>query len=111
MTFLEDEGMVVRQVGRGTFVSASARPSMAEVIRRIDGASPADMMEVRLLLEPAAAAFAATHASLEELAAVQEAHRLASAAADMPTFETWDTEFHHRIVGCSRNDLFREIHN
>jgi DNA-binding FadR family transcriptional regulator len=111
MTLLEDEGVVVRHVGRGTFVSGGARPSMTEVIRRIEGASPADMMEIRLLLEPAAAAFAAADASVEELASMQEAHRLASAAVDMRTFENWDTEFHHRIFACSRNDLLREIHN
>src|SRR5438128_8206509 len=52
-----------REVGRGTFFEAGRDPSLGEIARRMEGSSPADMMEIRLLLEPAAAAFAATNAS------------------------------------------------
>jgi DNA-binding FadR family transcriptional regulator len=77
----------------------------------MEGTSPADMMEIRRLLEPAAAAFAATNASNSELNAVREAHETARDSTDMPTFEHWDAEFHHRIFACSRNDFLKEIHN
>jgi DNA-binding FadR family transcriptional regulator len=77
----------------------------------MEGTSPADMMEIRQLLEPAAASFAATNASAGELNAVREAHKIACASQDMPTFEHWDAEFHHRIFACSRNDFLKEIHN
>lgn len=73
--------------------------------------SPADMMEIRQLLEPAAAAFAATNASATELNAVREAHQIACDAKDMPEFEHWDAEFHHRVFACCRNDFLKEIHN
>jgi GntR family transcriptional regulator, hexuronate regulon transcriptional repressor len=63
------------------------------------------------LLEPAAASFAATNASATELNAVREAHKVACESEDMPTFEHWDAEFHHRIFSCSRNDFLKEIHN
>ena len=46
-----------------------------------------------------------------ELNAVREAHKIASESQDMPTFEHWDAEFHHRIFACSRNDFLKEIHN
>lgn len=108
---LEASGAVVRQVGRGTFLSAANGSSLAAAVTRMEGTSPADMMEIRQLLEPAAAAFAATNASLGELNAVREAHEAASAALDMPSFEHWDAEFHHRIFACSRNDFLKEIHN
>ena len=111
MDLLEEEGAISRQVGRGTFINALERGGLAQAIARIEGASPADMMELRLLLEPAAAAFAATNASKAELAIVEEAHRAALAATEMPEFERWDTEFHHRIFACSRNELLREMHN
>ena len=77
----------------------------------MEGASPADMMEIRQLLEPAAAAFAATNASATELGKVAEAHRHAVAATVLPDFEHWDAELHHRVFACSRNELLREIHN
>jgi DNA-binding FadR family transcriptional regulator len=30
---------------------------------------------------------------------------------DMPDFERWDVEFHHRIFACCRNDFLKEIHS
>ena len=111
VSFLEDDGTVVRHVVRGTFLTATNPASMAAVVGRMEGTSPADMMEIRQLLEPAAAAFAATNASAMELNAVREAHKIASESQDMPDFEHWDAEFHHRIFACSRNDFLKEIHN
>jgi DNA-binding FadR family transcriptional regulator len=108
---LEEDGVVVRQVGRGTFLSAADANSLAGSITRMAGTSPADIMEIRQLLEPAAAAFAATHASDSELNAVRDAHRTAVEAQDLPTFEQGDAEFHQRIFACSRNDFLKEIHN
>jgi DNA-binding FadR family transcriptional regulator len=108
---LEEAGMIARQVGRGTFLVSANANSLAGAIARMEGASPADIMEIRQLLEPAAAGFAATNASAGELNAVREAHQAAIDATDMPTFERWDAEFHQRIFACSRNDFLREIHN
>lgn len=102
---------ITREVGRGTFVEAKDGGALADVIVRMEGASPADMMEIRQLLEPTAAAFAATNASATELGKVAEAHRHAAAATALSEFERWDAELHHRIFACSRNELLREIHN
>ena len=108
---LEQNGTVVRQVGRGTFLAAANANTLSAAVTRMEGTSPADMMEIRQLLEPTAAAFAATNASVGELNAVRQAHEAASAALDMPDFEHWDAEFHHRIFACSRNEFLKEIHN
>ena len=102
---------LTREVGRGTFVSNAPDPALSDIIRRMAGASPADMMEIRLLIEPAAAAVAATNASSAELGRVAEAHGEATAASEMPEFERWDSELHHRVLACSRNELIREMHN
>jgi GntR family transcriptional regulator, hexuronate regulon transcriptional repressor len=109
--FLEKDGTVVRHVGRGTFLTTADPASLVSVVSRMEGTSPADMMEIRQLLEPAAASFAATNASFGELADVREAHDTACEAVGMPEFEHWDAEFHHRVFACSRNDFLREIHN
>ncbi len=111
VNLLEQDGMVVRQVGRGTFLADVNPNSLAAVVGRMEGTSPADMMEIRQLLEPAAASFAATNASSNELNAVREAHQTARDSTDMPAFEHWDAEFHHRIFAYSRNDFLKEIHN
>jgi DNA-binding FadR family transcriptional regulator len=111
VSFLEADGTVVRHVGRGTFLTATNPMSITSMVTRMEGTSPADMMEIRQLLEPAAAAFAATNASATELSAVREAHQTACGARDMPDFEHWDAEFHHRVFACCRNDFLKEIHN
>lgn len=108
---LEDRGTIQRHVGRGTYLSPATDPSMLEAVSRMAGSSPADMMAVRLLLEPAAAESAATTASAAEISAVREAHDAACNTTDLLEFEHWDAELHHRIFGCCRNELLREIHN
>lgn len=108
---LERDGILVRRVGHGTFVANHETNTLAATVVRMEGTSPADMMEVRLLLEPAAAAFAATNASASELGSVREAHEAACAADPMPEFEHWDAEFHHRIFACCRNEFLKEIHS
>jgi DNA-binding FadR family transcriptional regulator len=84
---------------------------MSEIIGRMAGASPADMMELRLLLEPLAASNAAIHASSAQLAAIEEAHGEATNASDIVTFERWDSALHQRIFSCSRNELLRGIYD
>ena len=107
---LEKDGLLIRHVGRGTYLRDEPAEGVAAIVKRIEGTSPADMMEVRLLLEPAATGFAATNASSSALVGIAEAHARAIAATDMPEFEHWDAEFHHRIFSCTRNDLLREFH-
>ena len=109
VSLLADEGIVSRQVGRGTFLAGSGAGSFGAIIARIQGTSPADLMDVRLLLEPATAAAAATTASDAQLEAIRQAHQAAVAATDMPTFEDRDADFHQRIFDCTRNELLKEI--
>lgn len=108
---LEEDGVLTRHAGRGTYLQTQKTGSLGGIVRRMEGASPADMMEIRLLLEPSAASFAAINASASQLAAIEAAHRHATNAGDMPEFEKWDTELHKLIFECSRNELLREIHN
>ena len=57
---LEQRGLIVRQVGRGTFVKAESRPALADgLLAKMRNASPVDLIEVRLIIEPQAAALAA----------------------------------------------------
>lgn len=111
VSLLEEDGTVTKQSGRGTFLQAEQKDTLALAVARMEGTSPADMMEIRLLLEPSAAQFAATNASTGELNLVREAHQIACDSTDMPEFEHWDAEFHNRIFACSRNDFLKEIHN
>jgi DNA-binding transcriptional MocR family regulator len=55
----ELDGSLVRVVGRGTFVKGNAGARPREFLGRLRDASPTDIMEVRLIMEPQAAALAA----------------------------------------------------
>lgn len=111
MNILRDEGAISRHVGRGTFVNTTPNPTMMQIVARMEGASPADMMELRLLLEPLAASNAAIHASSTQLAAIEKAHIEATNATDIMSFERWDSALHHHIFSCSRNELLRAMYD
>ena len=104
------DGSLVREAGRGTFIKPAAGAGFAEVMQKLIGVSPIDMMAVRQILEPRAAALAATNASISEIEAIAAAHAAAAAASDMETFERWDGEFHHRVFVASRIELLNYLH-
>jgi DNA-binding FadR family transcriptional regulator len=83
------DGTVLRQVGRGTFLRRDAKDDFLNIIQKLSGVSPIDMMAVRRIIEPRAAALAATNASagaLEEIAAV---HSASVAAFEIEAFENF----------------------
>ena len=105
-----EEGALSRQVGRGTFLVDGANLGAVDLLGRLVGASPMDMMAVRSIFEPRAAALAATQASAGELDAIAAAHAAAVNALDVEGFERWDAELHQRIFAATRNDLLSGLH-
>jgi len=103
------DGTVARHVGRGTFVNGEVS-ELANIVQRVTGVSPADLMAARLIVEPQAAATAAKNASSSDLLAIAEAHERASQARQTEEFEHWDTQFHHRVFAATRNELLVSIH-
>ena len=106
---IANEGTVARQIGRGTFLN-SAPSELATIIQRVTGVSPADLMAVRMIVEPQAAAIAAKNASLSDLQAIADAHQQATQALQTNEFEHWDTQFHQRLFAATRNELLVSIH-
>jgi DNA-binding FadR family transcriptional regulator len=104
------DGSVTREVGRGTFLRHDSRFDFMNVIQKLTGVSPIDMMAVRQIFEPRAAALAATNASASDIREVALAHSAAVEAVDMETFEHWDAELHQRIFSASRNELLNHLH-
>jgi DNA-binding FadR family transcriptional regulator len=104
------DGCLTREVGRGTFLRHDGRLDFRNVIQKLTGVSPIDMMAVRQIFEPRAAALAATNASANDIHEVALSHAAAVEAVDMETFEHWDAELHQRIFSASRNDLLNHLH-
>ncbi|MDT7532029.1 FCD domain-containing protein [Sphingobium sp. SA2] len=110
---LEDQGKIVRHIGRGSFV-AEARPQMVSdaqaLLDRVIGSSPAEVMEVRLVLEPWAASLSATRATSADLAAMRECFERAEASVDIPEFEIWDGRLHEVIIASAKNELLSGLY-
>jgi DNA-binding FadR family transcriptional regulator len=104
------DGTVMRQVGRGTFLRRGGNGDFLNVIQKLSGVSPIDMMAVRQIFEPRAAAMAATNASASDLEGIASAHSTSIGALEMETFERWDAELHQKIFAATRNELLNHLH-
>jgi DNA-binding FadR family transcriptional regulator len=103
---LEHEGTVVRHVGRGTFLAdTAAQPGGAAP----EDTSPAEIMQVRLLVEPPVSALAArvaTQADLDHIGNFLDRGGRSQAFQD---FEAWDTQLHRAIAQAAHNGLLMNM--
>ena len=106
---LEREGLINRQVGRGTIVSEKPGEQYLPILDRFLDASPLDILNLRIYIEPQTAAEAARNASERELAHIVDADRRASQAEDLLTYDHWDNEFHRLIYAAARNEFLSEF--
>lgn len=79
------------------------------ILQRLTGASPMDVMNVRLIIEPQAAAAAVSNATVADIDAIRHAHDMAEAQDDLDGFEHWDGEFHRLIYSATRNELLMSL--
>jgi len=103
---LEHEGLITRHVGRGTFLTEA-------VTHKVDGApadtSPAEIMQVRLLLEPQVATLAARMATQADLDRITACLDAGGASADFEGFEAWDARLHRAIAQAAHNGLLMNM--
>lgn len=106
---LETEGRVWRHVGRGTFVGQRSELGAERLSPALRMTNPAEVMEVRLIIEPRIASMAALRASPAEIDHLVECLRHGGAAADTATFERWDGELHRTMACAARNSFLLAI--
>jgi DNA-binding FadR family transcriptional regulator len=113
---LEGQGKITRHVGRGSFV-AEARPAPDgrtadghHLVHRIQGASPVEVMEVRLMVEPLAAELAAMRATAEDLQRMDDCLAHCERAGDVAEFEHWDGMLHVAIVSAAKNGMLSALY-
>lgn len=105
LAVLEENGLVWRHVGRGTFIGARPVLNLDDITFLRELASPEQILESRTAIEPALAQLAATHctkADLEEISARAERCRR---AADWRSYEAWDNKLHDAIARATHNKL------
>src|SRR5690606_18128174 len=100
---LEQERLVSRRVGSGTFVNFRA-PSDAEDIA--EQTSPVELIEVRLAIEPHMVRLAVLNATARDIDRLSEIMtRMAAGSIDSETFTEFDEQFHLLIAEATRNPL------
>lgn len=102
---LELEGAVSRHVGRGTFVGAP--PAAAAAIA--GSASPMELMDARLSLEPVIAREAALRARKDDLARLRLCVRRFGEEEEFAGFEEWDVAFHRAVAEATQNPIFLTV--
>ncbi|MGY4646916.1 FadR/GntR family transcriptional regulator [Mycobacterium sp. URHB0021] len=96
---LEARGVLLRQVGRGTFLT----PSHAMATGGADHPSPGEIMSSRLTVEPELlplAVAAATHSDISEM---RRCLRGGEQARTSEEFERWDIALHHSFALATHN--------
>ncbi|MBX9810450.1 MAG: FCD domain-containing protein [Burkholderiales bacterium] len=105
LSVLEADGKIWRHVGRGTFTGprpAAERSTLTLVARQT---SPAEVMQVRLIIEPETAALAARHATAAQIERMATCVRKSRATSDVATYELWDSNLHRTIAEAAGNLL------
>lgn len=100
---LEAEAVIVRNVGRGTFLTGVPAPDNGRI-------SPRDVMVVRRLLEPAVARLVVGAASTEDIAEIRRCVERSENAPTYEEFERWDGALHRAIVAATHSPLLGRIY-
>lgn len=107
---LEDEGLLYRQQGQGTFLRPTS-PNTHRVGSIAKSTSPTEIMEVRQEIEPALARLAAFRATPNDIDTMRRLVERAAASKTSNEYERWDAAFHHKLAESARNGLFISILN
>ena len=108
LQILEQQHLVTRQIGSGTYVTHREITNQQEIASIT---SPIEMVEVRIAIEPQLVRLAIANASARDLEELREALRLCeSCDGDSEKFARADTAFHMSLAHCSRNSLMYWIY-
>ncbi|MCP5087223.1 MAG: FadR family transcriptional regulator [Rhodobacteraceae bacterium] len=112
---LESNGILARQVGRGTFLCKKPKQRKSESIEGTtadlaERTGPHEAMMARLALEPELARMAALHSSPRQLRDLRKLATSMRSAASWLAYEEMDSKFHDILAGAAGNSLLHALH-
>jgi DNA-binding FadR family transcriptional regulator len=108
---LEREARIVRREGRGFFVSSVLPMPSTDFLADVSRASPTDIMELRLIVEPAVTAIATLRATTDDIDHIERAAQNIEAATCLKEREDADADFHLSLFSATRNPLLVSLCN
>lgn len=128
---LEADGLISREVGRGTFFSDTAFGNTAgqafDALRETPGEvagkaaaypapaamdfAPADVMTIRRLLEPQALPLVVMWATARDFAEMERCVAGGDQAVNYEEFETWDLALHRAIMAAAHSPLLAALYS
>lgn len=106
---IASEGLVWRQVGRGTFIGARSVINLSEVHYLSSITRPDEISDARLIIEPELARLAALNSNARDLRELRLCNSRCRSASDWHAFEAWDNRFHYAIAVATRNKLLMTV--
>jgi GntR family uxuAB operon transcriptional repressor len=114
---LEADGLISREVGRGTFLRAAAAGDLSGNPPADHGHppagtdfAPADVMTIRRLLEPQAMPLVVIWATARDFSEMERCLAGGDAAASYEEFETWDLALHRCIMAAAHSPLLAALY-
>lgn len=105
MEVLEEEGLVWRRQGKGTFIGLPPDPHgqiAADIVSAVDAAA---IMEARICIEPALAELAAARATGEDVTQMRRLVEHIGLTPSSETAELWDGALHRMIARVAGNAI------
>lgn len=100
---LDEEGLIWRHVGQGTFFTGSQAARLAGNLAAT--VSPVEVLDMRLMIEPAMACLATVRATAEDIKHLTHCLERSRTAANWKAFEHWDAALHRAIALATHNTV------
>lgn len=114
---LEKDGIISRQVGRGTFICVGDEadsPAIGDADNISDlirgDASPAEINELRVILEPSTAELVVARATETEIRLALQCLENTLSASTVKEYEKWEAELHLVIIKSAKNSILTRIY-
>ena len=105
LDLLEAQGKIWRRVGSGTYAGNAPPMDLPGLVAISETTSPIELMELRLILEPAITRLAALRATPAEIDYLQHCAKKTYSASDSESYELWDAALHNAVAAATHNSL------
>lgn len=106
---LEREGLIVRYVGRGTYVADATKPALALKTAGQDLPTPAELMEFRLVIEPSLVDLVVLTATDSQIERLSEIATRGREVRQWQQAEEADRTFHRALFDATGNRIFSDL--